>query len=75
MTVAMRTRPEATIVSDASGNWGCRAYSSKGERFQFQWPSSWATIHITVLLCPVRCGAAPGKGRPSTAFVIMRQSS
>ena len=37
-----------TIISDASGNWGCGAYSSHGEWFQFQWPESWAMIHITI---------------------------
>ena len=48
MAVARRAHPEATIVSDASGNWGCGAYNSKGEWFQFQWPTAWATVHITI---------------------------
>ena len=39
---------QATITSDASGNWGCGSFSSEGHWFQLQWPSSWATVHITV---------------------------
>lgn len=48
MAVARRAHPEATIVSDASGNWGCGEYNSKGEWFQFQWPTAWTTVHITI---------------------------
>ena len=43
-----RASPGATIISDASGNWGCGAYSSQGDWFQFRWPESWASIHITI---------------------------
>ena len=38
----------ATITSDASGSWGCGAYSSSGEWFQFEWPASWLDRHITI---------------------------
>ena len=48
MTAHRRASPGATIVSDASGNWGCGAYCSQGEWFQFQWPESWTPIHITI---------------------------
>ena len=48
MAVPMRARPGAIVVSDASGNWGCGAYSSQGEWFQFRWPESWTGIHITI---------------------------
>ena len=36
------------ITSDASGAWGCGAYSSVGEWFQLEWPRSWRGVHITV---------------------------
>ena len=39
--------PQATITSDASGSWGCGAFSATGLWFQFQWPKSWLDIHIT----------------------------
>ena len=48
MSVPRKAKPGVIIVSDASGNWGCGAYSSMGEWFQFQWPESWAGIHITI---------------------------
>ena len=38
----------ATVTSDASGSWGCGAYSSSGEWFQFEWPASWLDRHITI---------------------------
>ena len=39
---------EVSITSDASGSWGCGAFSSEGEWFQIPWPESWNGIHITV---------------------------
>ena len=40
-------------MSDASG-WGAGAFSSAGEWFQYEWPESGATLHITVKeLAPV----------------------
>ena len=39
---------EATITSDASGQWGCGAFSSDGEWFQLEWPDSWIGVHITI---------------------------
>ena len=42
-------RPLAgTITSDASGRWGCGAFTEKREWFQFCWPASWDNVHITV---------------------------
>ncbi len=44
----------ATVTSDASGNWGCGAFTSRGEWFQLPWPESWREVHITVIeLLPV----------------------
>ncbi len=37
----------ATVTSDASGNWGCGAFTSRGEWFQLQWPESWMEVHTT----------------------------
>ena len=43
-----RSLPVEVLTSDASGSWGCGAFTVSGEWFQFQWPSSWASVHITV---------------------------
>ena len=48
MTQLSKARPNASIIADASGNWGCGAFCSSGKWFQIQWPDSWAPIHITV---------------------------
>ena len=45
---AVLSPPSATVTSDASGNWGCGAFSSAGAWFQFQWPLAWDHIHIMV---------------------------
>ena len=39
--------PVATITSDASGRWGCGAFTDRGEWFQFRWPAEWSSVHIT----------------------------
>ncbi len=39
---------DATVTSDASGNWGCGAFTSRGEWFQLEWPEVWREVHITV---------------------------
>ena len=50
---------QITLTSDASGSWGCGAYTSKGERFSLKWPDSWVKIHITVKeLLPIVMGVA-----------------
>ena len=48
MAANVQSRPGAVVTSDASGNWGSRAFNTRGEWFQLQWPQSWATVHITV---------------------------
>ena len=40
--------PSATLTSDASGRWGCGAFSSSGTWFQFRWPPAWDAVNITV---------------------------
>ena len=42
------TPPTTTVTSDASGGWGCGAFSSDGQWFQYRWPASWGPVHITV---------------------------
>ena len=46
--MARVSSPSHTLTSDASGNWGCGAYSSEGEWFQLKWPEAWSEVHITV---------------------------
>ena len=48
MSVPSRANHDVFMISDASGNWGCGAYNSQGEWFQFQWPLAWVSIHITI---------------------------
>lgn len=42
-----QNRDDVTVTSDASGSWGCGAYTSAGQWFQYKWPPSWASVHIT----------------------------
>ena len=44
----IKSPPVAVVTSDASGNWGCGAFSSHGAWFQLVWPESWLQLHITV---------------------------
>ena len=44
----LKKNPSAVVTSDASGTWGCGAFTSQGSWFQLQWPSEWSSIHITV---------------------------
>ena len=53
-----------TLTSDASGNWGCGAFISQGEWFQFQWPTMWSSVHNTVKeLLPIVMACAVGGRR------------
>ena len=54
-----RGPPVATLTPDASGGWGCGAFTSGGDWFQLQWPDSWVSVHITVKeLVPIVLAAA-----------------
>lgn len=45
--------------SDASGNWGCGAFTSGRKWFQLSWPVVWMDRHITVKeLLPIIIGVA-----------------
>ena len=59
MSGITRGHYKATITLDASGSWGCGAYSSLGDWFQLEWPESWRSVHITIQeLLPVVVGVA-----------------
>ena len=51
--------PTGSITSDASGSWGCGAFTSAGEWFHLALPESWNGIHITTKeLLPIVIGTA-----------------
>ena len=52
--------PGPTIVSDASGSWGCGAFcSSSLDWFQIQWPPHWTSTNIAIKeLFPIIISAA-----------------
>eukprot|EP00731_Ephydatia_muelleri_P026363 Em0018g463a len=51
--------PSVMLTSDASGSWGCGAFCSTGEWFQFQWPPEWSRVNITAKeLFPLVVGCA-----------------
>ena len=61
----VRRPPKFTLTSDASDHWGCGAFTSSGNWFQFQWPPVWADVHITVKeLPPPNCGSLCSVGCP-----------
>ena len=52
------TSCQVTIISDASGNWGCGAYS-EGQWFMLPWSGAIGGVHITVKeLAPIVVAAA-----------------
>ena len=50
------------VFSDASGSFGCGAFTLNSGWFQLQWPQSWADIDISSkeMVPVVVCGVAPG---------------
>ena len=59
MTGLVRGMTVGVLTTDASGGWGCGAFTSTGLWFQLKWPASWATVNITVKeLLPVVMGVA-----------------
>ena len=53
-----RDKCQITVVSDASGRWGCGALCN-GKWFQLQWPASWRDVNITTKeLVPIVLAAA-----------------
>ena len=53
--------PQVTVLSDASGRWGCAAFCGS-DWFQFPWQGRWEEVHITIkeLLPIVVAGAIWG---------------
>ena len=59
LTSLCRGTAQVVLTSDASGSWGCGAFTSTGQWLQLKLPGSWADIHITVKeLLPIVLGAA-----------------
>ena len=53
------TFPAVTVTSDASGSFGCGAFSHELGWFQLKWPASWNTTHIAAKeLVPIVIAAA-----------------
>ena len=51
--------PAMEVISDASGTYGCGAFSLPHGWFQLEWPESWLHVHITAKeLLPVVIAAA-----------------
>lgn len=52
--------PITTILSDASGSWGCGALDTlSGDWLQLQWPQSWETVNIAIKeMVPIVLAAA-----------------
>ena len=44
----VRSPPVAIITTNASGTWGCGAFSNEGAWFQLEWPPSWQSFHIAI---------------------------
>ena len=76
----IRVSPRLVITSDASGTWGCGAFTSAGDWFQLPWAGAWGSVHITckellpiVLVCAVWGRAVQGntvKCRTDNAAVV-----
>ncbi len=59
MATLCRVSPQVALTSDASGSWGCGAFTSDGKWFQLQLHDGWDGIHITVKeLLPIVLGVA-----------------
>ncbi len=73
MTGLVRGVPAGVLTTDASGNWGCGAFTSTGLWFQLRWPASWQSIHITVKeLLPVVMGIAVWGAQWENGTVLCR---
>ena len=48
-----------SVTSDASGSWGCGAYTQLGEWFQLEWPDEWLNVNIAAKeMVPIAVAAA-----------------
>ena len=68
--------PTHTITADASGSWGCGAFSSEGTWFMLEWPASWSQCHIAAKeLIPVVIAIAMWGSRWSSYSVLVRSDN
>ena len=69
-----QSQPSACFASDASGQWGCGARWD-ARWFQFRWPQSAMTYHISFLelVAVLMCGDQCGEVGQSCAGVTTRQ--
>ena len=77
----MRSMPRRTVISDASGSWGCGAFCDSGAWFQLPWGGAWESVHITckellpiVVACAVWGRAVQGgviRCRTDNAAVVL----
>ena len=59
MAGAIPREPQTTLTSDASGNWGCGAYTSTWDWFQLALSGDWSDVHITAKeFLPIVLGVA-----------------
>ena len=56
ITGVVWSSPRVVMTSDASGSWGCGAFTSVGEWFQIELPESWAGVLKELL--PIVIGVA-----------------
>ena len=47
LSLLRKDNPDSLLTSDASGNWGCGAFSDN-RWFQLQWAGETVSLHITV---------------------------
>ncbi len=48
MSSVVKGEPQVVLTTDASGAWGCGAYTCTGLWFQLKFPDSWSEIHNMV---------------------------
>ena len=66
------------VFSDASGSWGCGAFTETTPTlyFQFHWSSSWASAHIAAKeLLPVVAGAALWGKQWENKLIVFRSDN
>ena len=48
-----------SVTTDASGTWGCGAYTQSVEWFQLEWPAKWLNVNIAAKeMVPITVAAA-----------------
>ncbi len=73
MAGVIPTEYAGVLTSDASGSWGCGAFTASGEWFQLRLPESWDAVHITAKPMIVLGGGSSDRAGQSTAGVTTLQ--